>query len=76
VWNIKEGTVDERIDQTIRKTVEFFESVGIPTRLPDYGVTMETIERIEKRFSERGTRLGERKDIDAAETRKILEKQL
>ncbi|HAX96836.1 MAG TPA: NADH-dependent alcohol dehydrogenase [Prolixibacteraceae bacterium] len=76
VWNIKEGSVDERIDQAIRKTVEFFESVGIPTRLPDYGVTMETIERIEKRFSERGTRLGERKDIDAAETRKILEKQL
>ncbi len=76
VWNIREGSVDERIDQAIRKTVEFFESVGIPTRLPDYGVTMDTIERIEKRFATRGTKLGERYDIDAAETRKILEKQL
>lgn len=76
VWNIREGSVDERIDQAIRKTVEFFESVGIPTRLPDYGVTMDTIERIEKRFAARGTKLGERYDIDAAETRKILEKQL
>lgn len=76
VWNIREGSVDERIDQAIRKTVEFFESVGIPTRLPDYGVTMDTIERIEQRFAARGTKLGERYDIDAAETRKILEKQL
>lgn len=76
VWNIREGSVDERIDQAIRKTVEFFESVGIPTRLTDYGVTMDTIERIEQRFAARGTKLGERYDIDAAETRKILEKQL
>lgn len=76
VWNIREGSVDERIDQAISKTVGFFESVGIPTRLPDYGVTIETIDRIEKRFVQRGTKLGERHDIDAAETRKILEKQL
>jgi NADP-dependent alcohol dehydrogenase len=76
IWNITEGSADERIDKAIQKTVEFFESVGIPTRLPDYEVPAETIDRIETRFTDRGTILGEHKDIDAAETRRILEKQL
>jgi NADP-dependent alcohol dehydrogenase len=76
IWNITEGTVDERIDKAIQKTVEFFESVGIPTRLPDYNVPAETIDKIEQRFIQRNNRLGEHSDIDAAETRRILERQL
>lgn len=76
IWQITEGSVDERIDEAIRKTVGFFESVGIPTRLPDYNVPAETIDKIEKRFTGRGTLLGEHKDIDAKETRRILERQL
>ena len=75
-WNITEGSVDERIDKAIEKTVAFFESVGIPTRLPDYEVPATTIDKIAARFAERGTRMGEYKDIDAAETRRILERQL
>ncbi|MFZ5432043.1 MAG: iron-containing alcohol dehydrogenase [Bacteroidota bacterium] len=76
IWNITEGSVGERIDKAIQKTVEFFESVGIPTRLPDYDVPAETIDRIEARFTNRGTLMGEHRDIDAAETRRILERQL
>jgi len=76
IWNINEGTVDERIDQAIQKTVEFFESLGIPTRLSDYGVPPETIGMIEQRFIQRNTRTGEHSDIDATETRRILERQL
>lgn len=76
IWNITEGSVDERIDRAIQKTVEFFESVGIPTRLPDYNVPAETIDKIEHRFIARDVRFGEHKDIDAAETRRILERQL
>jgi NADP-dependent alcohol dehydrogenase len=76
IWNLTEGTVDERIDTAIQKTVAFFESVGIPTRLPEYGVPAETIDKIEVRFTGRGTRMGEYGDIDAAETRRILERQL
>lgn len=76
IWNITEGTVDERIDKAIQKTVEFFESVGIPTRLPDYNVPAESIDKIEQRFIARDVSFGEHKDIDAAATRRILERQL
>ncbi|HBE40143.1 MAG TPA: NADH-dependent alcohol dehydrogenase, partial [Bacteroidales bacterium] len=38
VWKITEGSDDERVDSAIQKTVDFFESLGISTRLSDYGV--------------------------------------
>jgi NADP-dependent alcohol dehydrogenase len=76
IWNITQGSTDERIDLAIQKTTGFFHSLGISTRLTDYDVPGTTIDIIEQRFIERGTRLGEHRDIDAAETRRILEKQL
>lgn len=76
VWGISQGSDDERIDQTIRKTAEFFESVGIPTKLPDYGVDTETINRICTRFEKRGYKIGEKSDIGPAEIRQILENRL
>lgn len=76
VWGITEGSVDERIDQTIQKTVEFFESVGIPTRLPDYNVSTETIDTICDRFEKRGFKVGEKADIGPVEIRLILENRL
>ncbi|MBV5314517.1 MAG: iron-containing alcohol dehydrogenase [Prolixibacteraceae bacterium] len=76
VWGITEGSVDERIDQTIQKTVEFFESVGIPTRLPDYNVSTETIDTICERFEKRGFKVGEKADIGPVEIRLILENRL
>ena len=76
IWGITNGTENEKIDLTIKKTVEFFESVGIPTTLSDYGVAEQTIERIMNRFKERGTKLGERADIDYIEVGKILRDRL
>jgi NADP-dependent alcohol dehydrogenase len=76
VWGIKEGNSDERIDKTIKKTIDFFESVGLPTRLPDYGVSTDTIDTICNRFLKRGYKLGEKSDIDPAEIRMILEDRL
>lgn len=73
IWGITKGSTEERIDQTIRKTVEFFESVGIPTRLPDYGVPTETIDTICARFAKRGYKIGEKAEIGPAEIRLILE---
>lgn len=73
VFGVTTGTVEERIDTTIRKTVEFFESVGIPTRLPDYNVPTETIDTICERFTKRGYKIGEKAEIGPAEIRLILE---
>lgn len=76
VWGIIDGTDDERIDQTIQKTIDFFESVGLPTRLPDYDVPTETIDTICTRFEKRGYKIGEKADIGPAEIRTILESRL
>lgn len=76
VWGILVGSDDERIDQTIRKTIEFFESVGIPTRLPDYNVPTETIDTICNRFKKRGFKVGEKANIGPIEIRMILEDRL
>jgi NADP-dependent alcohol dehydrogenase len=76
VWGIKEGSADERIDVTILKTIDFFESVGIPTRLPDYKVPAETIYTICARFKRRGYKIGEKADIGPAEIKEILENRL
>jgi len=76
VWGITEGTTSERIDQTIQKTIGFFESVGIPTKLPDYNVPAETIDTICNRFEKRGYKVGEKSDIGPTEIRMILESRL
>lgn len=76
VWGICEGSTDERIDCTIQKTIDFFESVGIPTRLPDYGVNTDTIDIICNRFKKRGYKIGEKADLGPVEIRRILENRL
>jgi len=76
VWGVLDGTDDERISETIQKTVEFFESVGIQTKLSDYSVTSETIDTICARFLKRGYKVGEKGNIGPDEIRMILEDRL
>jgi len=76
VWGIKEGSADERIDMTIQRTIDFFESVGIATKLPDYGVSMETIDTICFRFLRRGYKIGEKADMGPNAIRQVLESRL
>ena len=76
VWDVLAGTDDERIDLTIQKTIEFFESVGIPTRFSDYNVPIETIDTICNRFKKRGYKIGEKANIGPSEIRLILEDRL
>jgi len=76
VWGVLDGTDDERINETIRKTVEFFESLGIQTKLPDYSVPSETIDIICTRFLKRGYKVGEKGNIGPDEIRMILEDRL
>ncbi|MFM7408383.1 MAG: iron-containing alcohol dehydrogenase [Cuspidothrix sp.] len=73
VWDIVEGSESERVDMAISKTRNFFESVGVPTRLADYGVGVETIPSVINNLEKHGmTALGENKDINPQVVEKIL----
>jgi len=76
IWKIDSGTDDEKTDKAIAKTVEFFESLGLKTRLSDYNVPVETISKITARFRKRNTIIGENKDIDYKVVDAILKDRL
>ncbi len=77
IWNITEGTTDEKIDAIIAKTVNFFESLGIKTKFSDYGIGAEIIPKVIDRFEKRGIKaFGERGDVTLEDIAKILELQL
>lgn len=77
VWNITEGSEDERIDAAITKTREFFEHLGIGTRLADYDIAGHDIPTIIESLTKHGrTALGEWQDIDPSESERILQATL
>lgn len=76
VWGITEGTDGIRIAEAIGRTEQFFSQLGLATRLSQLNIGEETITEIERRFNERGTLLGECKNVNGAVARAILECQL
>ena len=76
VWGITEGTDGIRIAEAIGRTEQFFSQLGLATRLSQLNIGEETIAEIEHRFNERGTLLGECKNVNGAIARAILECQL
>ncbi|EOU9529236.1 alcohol dehydrogenase [Cronobacter dublinensis] len=74
VWNITEGSDDERIDAAIAATRRFFETMGAPTRLSDYGLDGSSIPALLAKLEEHGlTALGEHQDITLGVSRRIYE---
>ena len=75
VWNVTEGTIDEKAKAGIEKTETFFHSLDIKTKLSEY--TNEyagTAESIAQRFKERGwVELGENKSLNPEDVSKIIE---
>ncbi len=77
VWGIRTGTDDERITAAIEKTRDFFESLGIPTRLSAYGLGAEAIDVVVRQLKEHGmTQLSEHGDLTPEISRRILEAAL
>lgn len=77
VWHLREGTEEARIDAAIQRTEDFFESLGIPTRLSAYALGAEAVESIVKQLEAHGlTTLGERRDVTLALSRQILQAAL
>jgi NADP-dependent alcohol dehydrogenase len=73
VWDLHDGSEDARIDAAIAKTRSFYESLGIKTRLSDYGVTLATAAEVARRLQARGlTKLGERGDLTPGRIEQIL----
>lgn len=72
VWGITLGDPDDRIESTILRTEDFFRSLGVKTKLSDYGIGEDTINKIVARFEMRGTVLGENKTITPDKVEKIL----
>lgn len=77
VWQICDGTDDEKIDLAIRKTRDFFESLGMNTHLSAYGISRENIPEILEKLKEHGmTAMSERHNVDLEMSGKILEMAL
>ncbi|MGL5579055.1 MAG: NADH-dependent alcohol dehydrogenase, partial [Fusobacteriaceae bacterium] len=77
VWHITEGTDEERIDLAIEKTTQFFQSLGVKTKLSDYGVRSEDMDKIIASLEKGGrTHLSETEDMTLDVTRKVLETAL
>ncbi len=77
VWQIKKGSEEEKIDLAIKKTREFFESLGVKTRLSQYGVTADKIPLVIEQLKYHGmTALSETRDLSLDISRRILENAL
>ncbi|TDU40105.1 NADP-dependent alcohol dehydrogenase [Gelidibacter sediminis] len=74
VWNITEGSTDDKAYAAIERTVAFFHELGIDTKLSDYTKDYEgTAETISKRFTERGwLGLGEHQNLSPDKVEKIV----
>ncbi len=77
VWNITDGNDEQRIDAAIAKTREFFETVGVRTRLSDYQLGEECIEPVLAQLQAHGMlQLGEHQDVTPEQCRTVLHMSL
>jgi len=75
VWNVTEGSLEEKAEAGIRKMEAFFHSLNIRTRLSDYVEDYQnTAERVQKAFTERNwLGLGEYKALSPEDAYQIVE---
>lgn len=75
VWNITEGSLEERAKKAIDKTEYFFQSLDIPTRISEYTTDYsETAVKVSSALENRGwTALGEHKNVTPDAVKAIVE---
>lgn len=74
VWNIREGSEEQRIEAAITKTRNFFESMQVKTRLSAYQITKEDIPALLAQLEKHGmVKLGEHGDVTLDISRTVLE---
>lgn len=74
IWNITEGSIDEKAHNAIEKTEAFFHELGINTKLSEYTNDYEgTAENISQRFIDRGwLGLGEHQSLSPDKVAQIV----
>ncbi|MDA7087303.1 iron-containing alcohol dehydrogenase [Pseudomonas sp. SA3-5] len=74
VWGLSSGSEEQRIDAAIVRTRDFFEALGVKTRLGDYQLGQEVVEPLIAQLEAHGmTRLGEHRDVTPAISRQVLQ---
>jgi NADP-dependent alcohol dehydrogenase len=73
VWGITQGDEPARAAQAIDKMEAFFRSVGVPTRLSEYGIDAADAGRqVAERLAKRGIKVGEYGDLGPKEVQAIV----
>lgn len=75
VWNVTNGSIEEKANIAIEQMKSFFHSIGMSTKLSDYTNEYDgTAERIQEIFTNRGwTGLGEHRSLKPEDAKKIVE---
>jgi len=78
IWGINSGSTAERIEAAIMKTEEFFESMGLPTRLSRYeNIQPATPSLVAEKLKGRGfAKLGEKGEVGPDQVVEILTRSL
>lgn len=73
VFNLQHSDEERLIDETIAHTRAFFEQMGVPTRMADYGIKADAVEALVAKLEQhRMLKLGEHGDITLDVSRQIL----
>lgn len=75
VWNITGNSIEEKAEKAIEKTIAFFHTMGMKTKISENAENIEnTADFIVNRFEERGWKgLGEKQNITLEKVREIVE---
>ena len=73
VWGLSTYNEDSAIELAIEKTEQFFQEMGIPTKLSDHNISEEVADKVEEKLTENGyVKLGEHQDITPQHARDIV----
>lgn len=72
VFGINNNDSAKQIEETIKAVEYFFNKVGVKTRLSDYDLGNDAIEKVANRFAERGWKVGEKQNISSETVKQIL----
>ncbi|MDR6983328.1 NADP-dependent alcohol dehydrogenase [Rheinheimera pacifica] len=75
IWQLQHQDEERLIDDAIAHTRAFFEQMGVPTRLADYGIKADAVDKLVAALQANGMlKLGEHADITPDISRQILQR--